>query len=154
MKCIIAGSRTITSFDVVNWAVYESGWSMQITEVVCGDSEENVKTASAHRHDVDAAKYLNVDILGALWGIISGVSVKYFPADWDNIQVPGAVIRYRRDGKSYNAKAGPDRNEKMAEYADALILVWTGQSKGSGNMLAQAQKHGLKIYQHIVKDGA
>lgn len=151
MKCIIAGSRTITDFYPVNMAVYRSGWQGKITEVVCGDTEENVEEAGKHRHDADAAKYMNVDILGALWGLINGLPVKYFPAKWDDLDVPGAVVRFKSTRLNpYNAKAGPDRNEQMAAYADALILVWDGKSKGSADMWRRARAHGLRVYEHIV----
>jgi hypothetical protein len=42
--------------------------------------------------------------------------------------------------------AGPLRNKQMAEVADALIAVWDGRSKGTGNMISTAKKLGLKIY--------
>lgn len=44
-----------------------------------------------------------------------------FPAEW------------YKHGKS----AGPKRNLQMAMYADALLLIWDGQSKGSANMKAR-----------------
>jgi hypothetical protein len=57
------------------------------------------------------------------------VPVKKFPADWD----------------SYGNAAGPIRNKQMAEYADALIAFWDGKSKGTKNMIEQAEKLGLKV---------
>lgn len=75
-----------------------------------------------------------VDMLGKTWGEKYGIPVKEFPADWD------------ANGKA----AGPIRNRQMADYADALILVWDGHSKGSANMLQEAKKRGLKIHQHII----
>jgi hypothetical protein len=74
-----------------------------------------------------------VDLLGKRWAEKNRVPVKEFPADWD----------------AHGKAAGPIRNRQMAEYAEALILVWDGQSKGSANMLQEAKKRGLKIYQHI-----
>jgi len=64
------------------------------------------------------------------------VGFKKFPADWD------------KHGKS----AGPIRNFAMAEYADALLLIWNGKSKGSKNMLMNAKKMGLLIKEVIVHD--
>lgn len=49
---------------------------------------------------------------------------KEFPADWDN----------------YGKSAGAIRNAEMAEYADALIAFWDGQSRGTANMIEQMQK--------------
>ena len=37
----------------------------------------------------------------------------------------------------------------MAEYADALIAFWDGESRGTKNMIELAKKKGLKI--RIVK---
>jgi len=38
----------------------------------------------------------------------------------------------------------------MADYADALVLVWDGESRGSMMMKEVAIKKGLRIYEHIV----
>jgi hypothetical protein len=54
--------------------------------------------------------------------------------------------RWDTEGKA----AGPKRNKRMAEAADALILVWDGKSKGSASMKSEAQKRGLKIFEVII----
>ena len=72
---------------------------------------------------------LGADTLGKLYGRLRRWKHRSFPADWD------------RWGKA----AGPRRNETMAEYADALILLWDGKSRGSASMLKQAKKHKLII---------
>lgn len=125
MKTIIAGSRTITGFSIVQEAIEESGF--EITEVVSGDAK-------------------GVDSTGTSWGLQNELTVTHFPADWDNIEAPGAVIRINKWGRKYNAKAGYDRNEKMAQYADALIAIWDGKSSGTKNMIDNARKYGLKVY--------
>lgn len=68
--------------------------------------------------------------------IIDVEEVTAFPADWN------------KHGKS----AGPIRNEEMAEYADALIAVWDGQSRGTRNMINTALDENLHVYVHIVKN--
>lgn len=73
------------------------------------------------------------DTHGATFGAKFNFLVKSFPANWD----------------LYGKSAGPIRNDAMAEYADALILVWNGRSPGSANMLRTAKIHGLKIYEYI-----
>ena len=38
----------------------------------------------------------------------------------------------------------------MAENAEALLLLWDGQSKGSANMLKLAKEFNLEIHQEII----
>jgi len=71
-----------------------------------------------------------VDLLGEKYARDNGIPIKKFPAQWSKF------------GKS----AGYKRNEEMAEYADALISVWDGKSKGSKHMINIAKEHGLEIY--------
>lgn len=61
--------------------------------------------------------------------------IRVFPAEW---------------GK-YGNRAGPIRNAQMADVADALILVWDGQSRGSKNMLETARRKGLKVFEKVVR---
>jgi hypothetical protein len=42
-------------------------------------------------------------------------------------------------------KAGPLRNQEMAEEADALIAIWDGQSAGTRSMIEEAHKLGLDV---------
>lgn len=115
MKCIIAGSRTITNRAAVFNAVRMSEFSDEITQVVCGGAK-------------------GVDALGAEWAALHELPVKYFYPNWE-----------------LGKKAGPIRNEKMAKYADALVLVWDGESNGSRDMYEKAQKIGLRIYLEVIK---
>jgi len=128
MKVIVAGCRHITDYDIVLEAIAESEFN--ITEVVSG-------------------KALGVDKFGELYADENQLPVKPFPADWKNLDVPNAVIKTNRYGK-YNAAAGHNRNEQMAEYADALIAVWDGKSTGTRDMIGRAMDHNLKLYVHYI----
>ncbi|MFP4601059.1 MAG: SLOG family protein [Persicimonas sp.] len=64
-----------------------------------------------------------------------GVATKVFPANWDE------------HGKA----AGPIRNREMAEYADALLAVWDGESRGTSNMIAEARKRGLEVFVVVMR---
>jgi hypothetical protein len=94
-------------------------------------------TWAAHITEVVSGAAPGVDALGERWAKEHGVPAKRFRADWE------------RDGKA----AGPIRNAKMAEYADALIAVWDGESRGTADMVNQAQRRGLKVYVHRVRTG-
>jgi len=71
-----------------------------------------------------------VDDLGRKWaGNGNRIPVKMFPAKWDQF------------GKS----AGYRRNVEMGEYADALIAVWDGKSRGTKHMIDIAAQKGLQV---------
>ena len=73
-----------------------------------------------------------VDQMGQTWAAEQGIPIKHFPADW----------------KLYGRGAGPVRNREMADYADALIALWDGKSKGTQHMIKAARERSLKIYIH------
>jgi len=75
-----------------------------------------------------------VDLMGEEWARYNNLRVQRFPADWG----------------TYGISAGPRRNASMAEYADALIAVWDGVSRGTRNMIQEARKRGLKVYIHNI----
>ena len=77
-----------------------------------------------------------VDECGNEWALRNGVAMNLFGADWDK----------------HGAAAGPIRNQAMANYADALVLVWDGKSRGSQDMLMKATVKGLKIYAESTKE--
>lgn len=76
-----------------------------------------------------------IDLAGEMFAENYAIPVRRFLPEWEN------------EGKG----AGPIRNSQMADYADALILIWDGSSRGSADMLRKAKKKGLKIYEYLVK---
>lgn len=79
-----------------------------------------------------------VDSLGEQWAEYHDVPDKVFEADWDE----------------HGNAAGPIRNEEMAEYADAAVLVWDGESMGTRSMFELALRERLDIYvQPVGYDG-
>jgi hypothetical protein len=76
-----------------------------------------------------------VDRYGEIWASFHAVPLTIFPADW----------------KTHGKAAGPIRNMKMAEYADALIAVWDGKSRGTKNMIDLANQEGLRVHIHLTK---
>ncbi len=77
---------------------------------------------------------MGVDTLGEMYAMEHGIPLKRILADWDNL----------------GPAAGPVRNEHMAKYGDALILVWTGKTPGSRDMLGRARAHKLLVHQRLV----
>lgn len=71
-----------------------------------------------------------VDTLGERYAKENNIPFVVFPAKWD----------------LYGKKAGYLRNIQMSEYADGLIAVWDGVSKGTGHMIHIAMKNDLEVY--------
>lgn len=59
------------------------------------------------------------DTLGEDYADLESIPKAKFPADW----------------KTHGKKAGYLRNSQMAEYADAAICFWDGESRGTAHMI-------------------
>lgn len=92
-----------------------------------------------------------VDAIGKLWAEANDIPVRPFPADWKNLDRKPCLVKYDKYNRPYNALAGLNRNEEMAQEADTLILIWDGFTNGSSDMKERAKKHGLRIIEYIIK---
>lgn len=79
MKCIIAGSRSINQYVVVDHAIQESGWADDIDQVVSGGAQ-------------------GVDALGEEWAYKNHRKVIIFPADWETYGKSAGIRRNRQMG--------------------------------------------------------
>ena len=84
---------------------------------------------------VSGAYYKGADKLGEQYAKERGYKLTQFPAYW----------------KRFGRTAGPLRNEQMANYANALIAFWDGNSKGTKHMIELAKSRGLTISIHQIK---
>jgi hypothetical protein len=65
-------------------------------------------------------------------------------------RIPLTIMRANWD--QYGKSAGFRRNGKMANYADALIAIWDGQSRGTLHMINVAKERKLKVYTYFLGD--
>lgn len=86
--------------------------------------------------EVVSGKALGADTFGEQWANENGIPIKEFYADWKNLF----------------KKAGILRNEDMGNYADALIAIWDGSSKGTKHMIDYAIKKGLKVFVYNLEE--
>ncbi len=113
MRTIIAGSRSITNYDLVENYIETAPWRPAV--VISGDAA-------------------GVDTLAARWAEAKGIKVEHYPAEWDR----------------YGRRAGFIRNSRMADVAEALLLIWDGKSPGSAMMKKIAAAKGLAIHEIVV----
>jgi hypothetical protein len=89
-----------------------------------------VKESGLKVSEVVSGTARGIDRLGEIWAFENNKPIRRFPADWNNL------------GKS----AGFARNVQMADYADALIALWDGQSNGTRHMIAQMTLRGKPVF--------
>jgi len=123
MRVIIAGSRHIEQPRLVIRAFSEF---LALNKLDIDDITEIV-----------CGMARGVDLLGKQLAEAYSIECKRFPAEWEK----------------YGKGAGPKRNVEMARNADALVLVWDGESTGSKHMLDTALMYRLKVYGTIHSDG-
>jgi hypothetical protein len=92
--------------------------------------DEIIKMAGFPVTEVVSGGSGNIDLLGEKWALAHKIPVSRFTAAW----------------QAYGLSAGPRRNRQMAEYADALIAIWDGESKGTFNMIKEATKRDLSVF--------
>lgn len=122
MKVIIAGSRTI--------GIEPDGSQSKNYDII---QDAINYTNFWPIYEVVSGTTKGVDKLGEWWAHAEVINVKQFPAEW----------------KTYKNSAGIIRNESMAKYADALVAIWDGKSKGTKDMIdrmIQLHKKPVFIY--------
>jgi len=112
MKVIIAGSRTITDYNLIKSAVEKSGWFDKITEIIsgCARGVDQLAIRFAKEHNIPVAK---------------------FPADWDKHGRGAGYIRNAEMGEYGDALIAIHRDNskgtanmiKVMENKGKLIYI-------------------------------
>lgn len=131
LRCIVAGNRKFNNYPMM----------VEKLDYILKNRLPRVVIVSG--------KADGADTFGEKYASDRGLLVAPFPAWWEKLDVPGAVIRTNSRGQ-YNAKAGPARNLRMAQYAigggienAALVAFWAEDKGGTYSMIKTAQ--GLSI---------
>lgn len=94
---------------------------------------------NAIKNAIDSGIYINevisggargIDTLAIEYAIDNSILLRVFKAQWG----------------LYNKSAGFIRNKEMADYADALIAIHDGKSKGTQHMIEIATGKDLLVY--------
>ena len=135
VKTIIASTRDFNEYDLLCETVSSLPW--KITTLLSGSNNK-------------------ADTLNARWAKENNIPITYYKADWYNMDNPEAIIKINLQGKEYDANAGPRRNKRMVDNADALIAFWDEKSIGVRDIIIKARKKGLTYaicyYKEEVKD--
>ena len=114
LRIVVAGSRTLTDCGLIRDCIDKG---MEKTFGIFAVDESLIEIVSGgcptgpDEVAINLAKRYDLPL-------------KVFHANWDR----------------YGKAAGPKRNRQMPEYADVLIAVWDGKSRGTLNMIQQFQE--------------
>jgi hypothetical protein len=99
-----------------------------------------------------SGKAKGADTIGERYAIQNNLQFIGFEAKWEDFNEP-CLIKYRTDGKKYNALAGFNRNTTIVNEVDGLIAAWDNKSPGTGDTIEKARnksKSGL-LCLHILE---
>lgn len=118
-KLIVAGGRDFNDYNRLHAKLFD------LAEEAGNDRQVSLVSGMAQ----------GADRMGHYFAQQENVACYEFPADWDDLEAPGAVIKHTRYGKPYNAVAGHNRNRRMGDFADGLLCYWDGRSRGTKGMI-------------------
>jgi len=118
MKVGVTGGRDFTNRVVIFGVLDDLHAISPISELVHGDAR-------------------GVDTIARDWAHDRGVNETPFPADWQNLDAPGAVIKCHPGGQPYNALAGFTRNQAMVDYGIEVLVAFPG-NRGTRDMRRRA----------------
>lgn len=134
MKLIIAGSRELNlTYHVLENLLNMSPWGRP-TEIISGACGRPEGETELIKIDNTWQWAKGIDGDGESLACACNIPLKRFNAQWTK----------------YGLSAGPKRNKEMAEYADALLLIWFGTSKGSASMKREMRFAGKPIFEVIL----
>lgn len=131
MKVAVIGSRTFTDKELLFSTLDQIGGK---TVIVSGGAP-------------------GADRLAERYAEANGLIKEIYKADWNNLNHPEAVIRYKH-GRKYDANAGFRRNKVIIDSSNLVVAFWDGNSKGTKNALDYARSKGkeVQIVKFVAKD--
>lgn len=149
MILLIAGSRGIDDLGMLTTVLELTIPTPQVEVLINGMAEEGVDKTARDWRDYEWNHNQHF------------IDFEQYPAEWQDISQPDAIVRYRSDGTPYDKKAGIRRNKQMAERLEALrrkgnqvgaVCLWDGASPGTHHMMQQCILLRVPVVQAIWRD--
>ena len=123
--------------------------------LVCGGRNYNdynrVKSVLNERHRTNQISVIisgmarGADLLGVQWANENNIDVDPYPADWDDLTQPDALIVVRRNGTRYDLRAGFRRNQKMIDMGKPNIVIAFPGGSGTKDMMKRADLANIRV---------
>ena len=88
------------------------------------------------------------------WAESKGIPVCKFPAQWTDLSNPDAIIRTRRGGGQYDARAGGRRNQQMIDEGRPDAGVAFPGGTGTADMVRRMERAGIPVWNLATHDPA
>ena len=161
VRMIIAGSRKFTDYeklekDTIN-LIFRIGRKYPNLNLYSVNENDNTFKINKDSIEIISGMAKGADSLAVEFAKKWNLTLKKFPANWNDFTEMRCHIKVGKNGERYNSYAGNNRNRRMADYAikdnsfAVLALFWDGKSRGSRNMKFEAKRHGMKIFETIVQ---
>lgn len=125
---VVTGSKSCKDYDIIDLAITQGIDNLQIspTKIIHGDN-------------------IGVEKLSGQYAEKHGLNCEKMPPKWKDIKgVAPENIKTNKYGK-YNSKAAFERNEKMLQKSQALIVIDLGTSE-SNSIIRLAKKLNVPVY--------
>jgi hypothetical protein len=124
LKVIIAGSRDIFDFKILDLAIDQSGFN--IWKIV-NNGDRGVNKSSV------------------IWAKQQEIPVVDIVPDWSNLKARGAIVKTNNKGQ-YNAKAAVDNQSKIVDYIDAAIVIYDEGNQQLEKFIELIQEKNKPLY--------
>lgn len=104
------------------------------------------ETDDGHYTTIVSGAAAGADTVAKLYASNRALNYVGYPADWNDLSHPDAVILTGRSGKQYDAKAGFRRNQTIVDNCDVVVAFWDGTSRGTKDTLQRAKVAGKPVY--------
>lgn len=127
LRIVVTGGRNYTDEATVRWALNHLHERNSISLLIHGDAS-------------------GADRLCGFWAMGNHVPCEPCGARWSDIEAPGAVIRYRRDGTPYNVLAGFQRNQEMIDLHQPNYGVAFPGGSGTADMVGRINRAMIPLW--------
>lgn len=147
MRILVCGGRDFNDRDLIYNTLYTicdvRGWMHPPT----GDGN------TLPRVEIISGMARGADTIAHDWAVVNWCPIHEFPAAWDDLSQPGALIKTRRDGKKYDAQAGVRRNQRMLDEGKPNLVVAFPGGWGTWDMIRRARAAGVEVLRYMADGG-
>ena len=112
---------------------------------------EIVKENSLKIKNVIHSNSKGIDAFLKKWAKENKIPTKEVTIEWNNLTAKGAVVKEGKFGK-YNSNAAKDKDKKIAEKIDCLIVIKSSQTKYSNSIIKLVEKANKQCIDHLMDD--